>query len=192
LFDQVGKQLGQAIFNARLHEKVKVQAITDNLTGAYNRHYLDDFLNIELKRSQRYKRAMAVAMLDMDHFKQCNDDGGHLSGDRALREAVKLMSLGVRSVDLVARFGGEEFVIVMPETDAQGALEVAQRLRALIEGHDFPCGKLTASIGVASWDFSNGSGPASVEEMLAQADQALFMAKQAGRNQVKAWEIGGA
>ena len=118
MFIQVGKQLGQALVNTRIHEKVRVEAITDGLTGAYNRRYLDDFLNIEVKRSQRYQRPMSILLLDMDYFHACNEKAGHQAGDRALRDVVQLLNLGVRSVDLVARYGGEEFMVVLPETEA--------------------------------------------------------------------------
>jgi diguanylate cyclase (GGDEF)-like protein len=200
LFDHVANQLGLAMANAHAHEKVRVQAITDALTGAYNRHYLDDFLNIEVKRCQRYKRPLALVMLDMDNFKGCNEASGHQGGDKALQDAVQLLNLGVRSVDLVARYGGEEFLVVLPETDAEGALEAAERLRHLIEKHRFPCGSLTASLGVAASNYADGDAPA-VEEMIGRADKALFKAKQDGRNKTRLWnaeltegarEIGGA
>jgi diguanylate cyclase (GGDEF)-like protein len=187
LFDHVANQLGLAMANAHAHEKVRVQAITDALTGAYNRHYLDDFLNIEVKRCQRYKRPLAMVMLDMDHFKACNEASGHQGGDKALQDAVQLLNLGVRSVDLVARYGGEEFLVVLPETDAEGALEAAERLRRLIEKHRFPCGNLTASLGVAASSYADGDAP-SVEEMIRRADKALYKAKQDGRNKTRLWD----
>lgn len=189
LFQRVGRQLGQAIVNVRIHERVRYQAITDALTGAYNRHYLDDFLKVEIQRGQRYSRPMSLLIMDLDHFKNCNDRQGHQAGDQALRDVVQLLNLGVRSVDLVARYGGEEFVVVLPETDQQGALEAAERLRKLIEGHEFPCGKLTASFGVVSSDNRLAEDRPSAEELIARADQALFLAKQAGRNRVELWGL---
>ncbi len=186
LFDHVANQLGQAMTNARAHEKVRVQAITDALTGAYNRHYLDDFLNIEIKRCQRYKRPLALVMLDMDQFKGCNEASGHQGGDKALQDTVQLLNLGVRSVDLVARYGGEEFLVVLPETDAEGALEAAERMRRMIEKHPFPCGSLTASLGVVASSYADGDAPG-VEEMIARADKALFKAKRDGRNMTRLW-----
>jgi diguanylate cyclase (GGDEF)-like protein len=189
MFSQVGKQLGQALVNTRLHEKVRVQAITDGLTGAYNRRYLDDFLNIEVKRCQRYQRPMSILLLDMDYFHGCNEKSGHQAGDRALRDVVQLLNLGVRSVDLVARYGGEEFMVVLPETEAEGALEVAERIRRLVENHRFPCGTLTASIGIATNPFKENDSP-SVEELVGQADKALYRAKEDGRNQVRLWDPG--
>ncbi|MDA1330841.1 MAG: sensor domain-containing diguanylate cyclase [Chloroflexi bacterium] len=189
LFERVGGQLGRAISNAQVHERVRKQAITDGLTGAYNRHYLDDFLEIEVKRCQRYKRPMSIMLLDMDHFKQCNETSGHQAGDQALRDVVHLLNLGVRSVDMVARYGGEEFLVVMPETGEKGAAEAAERVRSLIEQHQFPCGKLTASIGIVSCHYEDGD-EANFDELVGRADRALFRAKLAGRNQVQVWAKG--
>ena len=189
MFTQVGRQLGQALVNTRVHERVRVQAITDGLTGAYNRRYLDDFLNIEVKRCQRYQRPMAIMLLDMDDFHGCNEKGGHQAGDKALRDVVQLLNLGVRSVDLVARYGGEEFLVVLPETVAEGAMEVAERVRRLIEKHRFPCGSLTASVGVAASLFHDGDSP-DVEELIGRADKALYRAKADGRNRVRLWDEG--
>ena len=189
MFIQVGKQLSQALVNTRIHEKVRVEAITDGLTGAYNRRYLDDFLNIEVKRSQRYQRPMSILLLDMDYFHACNEKAGHQAGDRALRDVVQLLNLGVRSVDLVARYGGKEFMVVLPETEAEGAMEVAQRIRRLIENHHFLCGALTASIGVGASPFRENDSP-SLDELVGQTDKALYRAKEDGRNRIRLWDSG--
>jgi diguanylate cyclase (GGDEF)-like protein len=186
LFDRVGRLLAQALQNAQAHERVRHLAITDALTGAYNRHYFDDFLDIEVRRCARYGRPMSLLLLDMDDFKACNDQGGHQAGDQALKEVVRILNSGVRSVDMVARYGGEEFVVVLPETDHEGALEAAERLRGLIDDHDFSCGDLTTSIGMVSIDYLNGDSP-DANELFARADKALFQAKQAGRNRVVVW-----
>jgi diguanylate cyclase (GGDEF)-like protein/putative nucleotidyltransferase with HDIG domain len=186
MFDHVAKQLGQAVVNARVHEKVRFQAITDALTGAYNRHYLDDFLNIEVKRCLRYKRPLSILMLDLDHFRACNERAGHQGGDKALQDVVSLMNIGVRSVDLVARYGGEEFTMVLPETDVAGAMEVAERIRKLIEQHSFPCGNMSASLGVASCEYKDDTPDAAA--LVGRADRALYRAKQNGRNQVILWQ----
>lgn len=187
MFEQAGKQLSQVLANARVHQKVRYQAITDGLTGAYNRRYLDDFMSIEVKRCQRYQRPMAVVLLDMDHFGNYNEAGGHQAGDKALRDVVQLLNLGVRSVDLVARYGGEEFMVVLPETEAVGAMDVAERMRRLIEKHEFPFGPVTASLGVAASTFVNGDSP-DTEELIARADKALYRAKNDGRNRVQLWD----
>jgi diguanylate cyclase (GGDEF)-like protein len=187
MFDHIAKQLAQALVNARAHERVRVQAITDALTGAYNRHYLDEFLNIEVKRCARYQRPLSVLMLDLDYFRLCNERSGHQGGDRALQDVVHLINLGVRSVDLVARYGGEEFTVVLPETEGQGAFEVAERIRRLVAEHHFPCGNMTVSIGVAASSYQEGDAP-DATELVRRADQALYRAKQAGRDRVLTWE----
>jgi diguanylate cyclase (GGDEF)-like protein len=185
MFDHTAKQLAQAMLNARAHEKVRVQAITDGLTGAYNRHYLDEFLNIEVKRCQRYKRPLTLLMLDLDHFRACNERAGHQGGDKALQDVVRLINMGVRSVDLVARYGGEEFTVVLPETDAGGGREVAERIRTLVEAHTFPCGNMTVSLGVVACDYKQDAPD--MAELIGRADKALYAAKESGRNRVVEW-----
>ncbi len=183
LFEQVGKQLGQSVVNVREHEHVRTQALTDDLTGAYNRRFVNDFLDLEVKRSNRYKRPLAVIMMDVDYFKACNDRAGHQAGDKVLVAIVQILNLGVRNVDMVARYGGEEFLMVLPETNLEKAVDVAERLRSLIENHDFECGKLTASFGVAAYDFSD-KDDLSIEAFINRADEALMSAKHEGRNRV--------
>lgn len=186
LFERVGRQLGQAIANARAHDRARTQAITDGLTGAYNRHYLNDFLQTEVSRCTRYGRPMALLMMDIDHFKRCNERAGHLAGDKALIDVVHLLKLGVRSVDKVARFGGEEFVVVLPETELAGAVEAAERIRELVANHEFPCVPLTISAGAVACSYQVGD-TATPTELIARADEALLRAKQAGRDRVLTW-----
>ncbi|MBI3761320.1 MAG: diguanylate cyclase, partial [Chloroflexi bacterium] len=122
LYQAIGEQIGLAIGNARLHQSVQQLAITDGLTGAFNRRYLDEFLAKELQRCARYRHGVSLIMLDLDHFKDHNDRYGHPTGDEALRQLVELLRRNVRAVDVVARYGGEEFAIVLPETEADQAL----------------------------------------------------------------------
>jgi diguanylate cyclase (GGDEF)-like protein len=127
-------------------------------------------------------------MVDIDHFKDINDTHGHLVGDEALREIARVLQGAVRTVDLVGRYGGEEFVIVLPETTAEGAIAFAERLRDRVSQHVFaserlPSLRLTISIGVASYPTSPVE---SVEDLFARADEALYRAKAAGRNAVRA------
>ena len=136
-------------------------------------------------RARRYESVMTLLMIDLDHFKAINDTLGHLVGDDVLRELATLLTESVRSVDLVARFGGEEFVVVLPETGLAGAVRFAERTTERIESRHFVPAhggvRLTTSIGVASFP---GPGVDSVDDFFARADEALYRAKAAGRNKV--------
>jgi two-component system cell cycle response regulator len=162
----------------------------DALTGAYNRRFLDDFLRNELARAVRHKGPLALAMIDVDHFKEFNDEHGHGAGDRALRQVAQTLDLAVRRTDLVARYGGEEFVVILPDsTGAQAvakmnaireAIEAEPLMLAWKEGRSAPA-RLTVSIGVASWVDGRGQSAA---ELIAEADTRMYEAKKAGRNRV--------
>jgi len=176
-------------FETAVSDKKRLEklAATDALTGCLNRRALAEQLEQELDRARRYGLAITILLADIDHFKEVNDTRGHITGDSVLRQVGELLRRAARSVDLVARYGGEEFVIVMPETALQGADVFANRLRRLIEGHDFaepgenPL-KRTVSIGLAAFpdDRINGS-----DSFVALADQALYRAKNEGRNRVR-------
>ena len=169
--------------NARL----AALAQTDPLTGVLNRRALMERLGGELDRARRYGHAVAVLMLDLDHFKQVNDTLGHLVGDGVLRELGELLRSAVRTADFVARYGGEEFVLVLPETNLEGAVAFADRLRERVEAHQFgfaPTGvlRLSASIGVAIFPAPRIG---TAEDLLAAADTLLYKAKADGRNRVR-------
>jgi two-component system cell cycle response regulator len=170
--------------NARL----EMLATTDPLTHLLNRRALVERLTAEMERALRYDGTVAILLLDLDHFKRINDTHGHLIGDAALRELAALLTAAVRSSDVVGRFGGEEFLVVLPETDAAGALSFAERTRERIEAHTFhPWDDertlaLTASVGVAA--FPSGRIE-SVEDLFARADAAMYRAKAQGRNRVE-------
>lgn len=158
-------------------------ANTDSLTQVYNRHRFDDILTTEIKRYKRRKySALSLMMIDIDHFKQLNDRYGHLAGDAALREIASMLKEEMRGTDTMARFGGEEFVVVMPATDLAGAAHKAEALRRKTEATEFPGADtpihMTVSIGVAVYASGSPSG------LINAADQALYRAKQAGRNKV--------
>jgi two-component system cell cycle response regulator len=163
-------------------------ALTDGLTGLYNRHYLNTHLGNMVKQAAENSKNLALMILDMDHFKEVNDTYGHDVGDMILKQLAALMIRTARSTDLVARFGGEEFVVLMPETDPLAALGAANRMREMVEATDFtitPDGqkiiKKTVSIGIASLHFEKDSA----EALLKRADEALYLAKNSGRNNVK-------
>jgi diguanylate cyclase len=148
---------------------------TDPLTGLGNRRVLDSVLNAQVAALVRYGTPFSVAIVDIDHFKDLNDQMGHLHGDKALRDLTGLLSDSLRAVDVVARYGGDEFVIAMPQTDLAGAAMLADRLRATIEQQM----SFTVSIGVAS-----ATAADSPETLFHRADAALYGAKSNGRNRV--------
>jgi diguanylate cyclase (GGDEF)-like protein len=167
--------------NAQLAELAQ----TDPLTGVANRGHIEHFLADEVERARRFNRSLSVGMLDVDHFKRINDGFGHPFGDRVIREVARILAETVRQVDKVGRYGGEEFLLVLPDTDMEGARILAERVRSLIEAAGFdPEGyRGTVSIGVAAWQPDTPSW----EALVSQADQALYEAKETGRNRVCFW-----
>jgi two-component system cell cycle response regulator len=196
----------ELIARVRVHHRVKVLqdelreanvrlealAVTDGLTGLLNRRAFDKLLVSEVQRSLRYKVPIVVLLLDIDHFKHVNDNYGHPMGDQVLRNVSRVISAAVRATDFVARFGGEEIAVILTQTPLEGAVDVAERLRAQIEAtaHEHQGKALfkTASFGLAAYD---GSGDSiHPEGLLERADQALYAAKHGGRNRVVTWHPG--
>ncbi len=167
-------------------EALREQAQRDGLTHLWNRNTILQILEQELSRASRNGSSVAVLMVDLDHFEQVNDTHGHAAGDAVLREAAIRMASGVRRHDFIGRYGGEEFLIVLPDAKAQGALVQAERLRESIAGEAFHVDELflsvTASFGVAWCDSPH---LAETETLLRQADAALYRAKHKGRNRVE-------
>ncbi|HJU73061.1 MAG TPA: diguanylate cyclase [Gemmatimonadaceae bacterium] len=193
--DTVIKAAVSSIQRAKLIEttmadnrRLEQLAATDPLTDVLNRRALTDRLLGEMERVRRYETTVSILLIDLDFFKRVNDTHGHLVGDDVLTEVAELLQRAVRAVDVVARFGGEEFVIVLPETGAVGAHSFAERIRELVEAQTFVQAadgtglRITASIGVATFP---SPGLQSVEDLLAKADQALYRAKAEGRNLVR-------
>jgi len=175
------------IENAYLYEKIRLRSVTDELTRLYNRRYFFVRVNEECERVNRYGGGwFSVLILDIDHFKQVNDTYGHLAGDEVLREIAKILKTSVRSTDVPARFGGEEFIVLLPETDLQGGLKFAERIRKKIEEYTFKYKDktipVTVSIGVASGGCKDNNRLPDV--IIGQADKALYKAKDTGRNRV--------
>jgi two-component system cell cycle response regulator len=176
-------QAGIAVDNIRLHKEAERLMMTDPLTGLRNFRYLSSELAREIERATRFDRPLAVLMLDLDHFKSVNDTYGHARGDSVLRELARRVSEQIREVDTLARYGGEEFVIVLPETTAQGACMLADRVCAAVRRQVFTAQgeeplRVTLSIGVAAFPVHG----ASAATLMRAADEALYVAKRAGRD----------
>lgn len=161
-------------------------SITDSLTGAFNRRHYLETARRELERARRHDRPLSVLLMDIDHFKKINDVHGHLSGDEALRRFVQLCQRQLRAGDVLGRIGGEEFAVLVPDADLNGAVRLAERIRAAVEGAvvDGERGgfRMTVSIGVCGGGVSACLG---VDDLLSRADKALYQAKNSGRNRVE-------
>jgi len=187
----VSSELVVAVENSQLYKLTKKLSITDELTGLYNYRFLQQRLEQEWERANRYNRFLSLLMLDVDHFKDYNDAHGHLSGDKALAELAGIIQASVREVDMAARYGGEEFAVLLPETDAAGAFVTAEKIREAVAEHKFtddegiPTQMLTLSVGVATFPVH----AVNREDILRQADDALYQAKHFGRDRVRAPRI---
>jgi diguanylate cyclase (GGDEF)-like protein len=178
------KQVGISFERVRLFKEVQELALTDPLTGLSNRRNLFELGNIEFARAMRMERQFCCMLLDLDHFKQINDNYGHLIGDQVLQEFASRCKKSVREVDLIGRYGGEELVVFMPETDIGTAKNIAERLRKRIADTPITVSgqaiNATVSIGVAG----KGANTADLETLIARADQAMYVAKHKGRDRV--------
>ena len=179
LLRTVADQVAIAVNHAVLFAQIQHQALTDSLTGCHNRRAFEMQLDKDLMMARRLQRPVSVIMLDLDHFKQMNDSAGHDAGDDALRELARCLRDELRGIDTAARIGGDEFALILPQADANGARMVAERLRERIEQINVPgLGNVTASLGIATF-------PATAStriELMRAADVALYTAKRAGRN----------
>lgn len=180
----ISRQIGIVLDNAQLHEKTKVLSLSDPLTGIANRRYLDLMLDKSIARAERFGEPLSVVMADIDYFKTFNDTYGHVAGDKLLSQIADIISRDIRQTDLVCRYGGEEFFIMLPDADLSHASHTAERIRKHVEKQS----KVTLSFGVACYR----RGQENKEELINRADKAMYQAKQNGRNQVKAsgWEDG--
>jgi diguanylate cyclase (GGDEF)-like protein len=186
-FGSLGEMAAMAIAGLNLRQRLESQSIRDSMTGLFNRSFMEIALEREMTRANRQGRQVAVMMIDIDHFKQFNDTFGHAAGDVVLREVAECMRVGVRGEDIVCRFGGEEFVVIMPEIATRGALDRAELLRRMVGDlslrfHGQPLRQITISIGVAMFP-DNSDNP---DELLRSADHAMYAAKHKGRNRVVA------
>jgi diguanylate cyclase (GGDEF)-like protein len=183
--ESVAEHIGLALSNIMLRSDLRQLSIHDPLTALYNRRYMEETLETEIRRSERKPRTIGVIMLDIDHFKAFNDGFGHAAGDQMLRAIGGLVMSRLRAGDIACRFGGEELVMILPEASAEAATHRAEDLRASakkleVKHLDTPLGQVTISIGVAVYP-ANG---ATWQQVLAAADAALYKAKQDGRDRV--------
>jgi diguanylate cyclase (GGDEF)-like protein len=184
LFHYLAEQAAVSIENVGLHETVERQAVTDELTGLFNRRRFQEAMATEVERSKRFGQPVGLVLLDLDDFKAVNDTYGHQQGDLVLREVARVLRETSREIDEPARYGGEELAVVLPGTDLEGAYNLAERVRAGIEELALPLldgeGTLavTASFGVATLPGSADD----MRELVAAADEALYRAKRAGKN----------
>ena len=178
-------QLGLSIANIKLREALRTQSIRDALTGLYNRRFLEETLDREVRRAARGAQSLGLLMIDLDHFKKFNDTYGHDAGDAVLRETGQFLAKGIRAEDFVCRFGGEEFVVILPTGSVEVAQARGERLRAKMREMNIThqgrsLGMVTISVGVAAFP-QHGTSP---KELMASADAALYEAKRRGRDQV--------
>lgn len=185
LLESLGEHLSMAMANLRLRETLRVQSLRDPLTGLFNRRYLEENLQRELQRCERRGLPLSVVMMDIDHFKRFNDQHGHAAGDAVLAQVGRILQSLVRGEDLACRYGGEEFTLVLPETDAAIAVQRAETIRTALAGSSIvhlqkTLGPVTISAGVATFPH-DGTTP---EVLFEVADALLYRAKASGRNRV--------
>ena len=175
------QQIEMAITIAGLFEEVKSQAVTDGLTGLYNRRYFEEYLKKEVTRALRQQQPFSIIGLDLDHLKQINDKFGHAYGDLAIKTVADVLKKNARSIDTAARMGGEEFNVILPGVDSKGAMIAAERIRKTLEEQQLDTiGHITASVGVATFLEHSDN----IEDILDLTDQAMYQSKRNGRNQV--------
>jgi diguanylate cyclase (GGDEF)-like protein len=175
-----------ALENAILFQRAEKLAVTDDLTKLYNSRYLNSNLGKEISRASRHETSLSLIFLDLDGFKSVNDCHGHLCGSRTLYEVGSIIKRSVREEEVVGRYGGDEFVVILPDTNAEGALLVAERIRQALRGHDFLSDlglavRLSASLGVSCFP-KHGSTP---QDLIQKADQAMYSVKERGKDAVK-------
>jgi diguanylate cyclase (GGDEF)-like protein len=174
-----------ALENARNFQRIQELTVVDEHTGLFNARHLQRQLEVELIRARRFNQPIAILFLDLDHFKKVNDTHGHQHGSALLREAGQLLVKQLRTVDIPVRYGGDEFVVLLPQTDRAQATICAWRLREAVSNHTFLASEglavhLTASLGVAAFPQDASSG----DDLMRAADLAMYRAKEAGRDQV--------
>jgi diguanylate cyclase (GGDEF)-like protein len=182
---QVANQAQIVVENSRLFDRIKNLSIRDGLTDLFNHRHSIELVANEFGRVGRYAGGVSLLMVDIDHFKNINDAHGHQAGDAVLKEVARVLKDNLRHVDALGRYGGEEFIAILPHTVREEALQTAERLRKGIDDHVFRVGdrelRTTISVGVACFPSDTVDSP---NGLVREADKALYKAKQAGRNRV--------
>ena len=184
-YQRIIQEVSNILDKINLFYQTKEDTFRDHLTGVYNRRYFNQRLQMELKRAERYKRDLSILMIDIDNFKQVNDKYGHITGDDVLKKLVTVLRQNLRESDILVRYGGEEFVALLPETNSENAYAAGEKLRVAVELNlavPIEAGekakKITISIGVSSYPtFADSS-----ENLIQQADERLYQAKHKGKN----------
>ncbi|HEX5710572.1 MAG TPA: diguanylate cyclase [Sulfuricurvum sp.] len=167
-----------------LNDEIKRIAMIDNLTGIYNRHKFEELFTLEAERARRFSLPLSLLLIDIDHFKSVNDTYGHDTGDEVLKQLVSIVQAHIRKLDVFARWGGEEFLVLCPSTDLENIHVLANKLRLEVESSEFPkVANLTISIGISTFVKTD-----SFSDLFKRADQGLYLAKEGGRNQVRTIE----
>jgi diguanylate cyclase (GGDEF)-like protein len=164
--------------------KLEQLATIDKLSGLYNRMKIENYCEMEIDKVKRYNEVFSVILIDIDYFKEINDDYGHNIGDRVISSISKILQSSIRRVDYVGRWGGEEFLILLPKTTAQQAFQIAEKIRITIMEEDFsPAQNITISAGIT--EYMQGD---TTEKIIQRADEELYKAKESGRNQIQIYE----
>jgi len=185
LFSTLLKEIDLLITIQALYAQNKFLSLTDSLTGLYNRRYLMENIEREFTRSQRYEKELSIAMIDIDFFKKINDKYGHQAGDFILREVTRIIKQGLRKCDLIFRYGGEEVLALMPETDKSKALIPLEKIRQHIENTEFVYNKTPIKVSISIGITDTAQNIESLEMFIEQADKAMYNAKNNGRNRIE-------
>jgi diguanylate cyclase (GGDEF)-like protein len=186
LLTVMANQAAIAFENYILYKKLEVESITDGLTGIYNYRFLIRSIRLEMKRASRFGYPFSFLMIDVDNLKEYNDHNGHLSGSRALRDIARVITESCREIDLVAKYGGDEFALLLPQTGLEGAMRLGERMLKLIRRYKFDGvtpGLLTCSIGLAVYP----DDARTVETLIERSDAALYLAKSRGKNSIMSY-----
>lgn len=188
-FTVLAHQFALALRRIRLYNDVENMAITDGLTRMHTRRHFNERFEEEFGRAKLKKDPLALLMIDVDHFKKVNDQYGHLTGDMVLREVSRIIASQIREIDIAGRYGGEEFCVILPDTDRPGALVVAERIRQAVHEYKIKAYDAALAVSVSIGAAAFPEDALQMEELLDKADWALYRAKKSGRNRVAGFSV---